>query len=142
MATLSGVAAGAAVGGVAGGLIGLGVPEFEAKSYEGKIRGGNILVAVHTDNSESAKRTKQVFESNGAHDIAVTWRRLGPEQARAHLPVLSSERGRRQCGGALRCALTNASASATRPTSSRKLVMRRTASLRSESLLAMAKARR
>jgi len=72
MATLSGAAAGAAVGGVAGGLIGLGVPEFEAKSYEGKIRGGNILVAVHADNSETEKRAKQIFESNGAHDISVT----------------------------------------------------------------------
>jgi hypothetical protein len=72
MATLSGAAAGAAVGGVAGGLIGLGVPEFEAKSYEGKIRSGNILVAVHTDNSETEKRAKQILESNGAHDISVT----------------------------------------------------------------------
>jgi hypothetical protein len=72
MATLSGVAAGAAVGGVAGGLIGLGVPEFEAKTYEGKIRSGNILIAVHTDNAETEKRTKQIFESNGAHDISTT----------------------------------------------------------------------
>ena len=72
MATLSGVATGAAVGGVAGGLIGLGIPEYEAKAYEGKIRGGNILVAVHTDDSESEKRSKQVLETNGAHDIAVT----------------------------------------------------------------------
>jgi hypothetical protein len=72
MATLSGAAAGAAVGGVAGGLIGLGVPEFEAKTYEGKVRGGNILIAVHTDNSETEKRTKQIFEANGAHDVATT----------------------------------------------------------------------
>jgi len=72
MATLSGAAAGATVGGIAGGLIGLGVPEFEAKSYEGKIRNGNILIAVHTDDSDSEKRAKQIFESNGAHDIAVT----------------------------------------------------------------------
>ena len=72
MATLSGVAAGAAVGGVAGALIGLGVPEFEAKSYEGKVRGGNLLIAVHTDNSETEKRTKQIFTTNGAHDISVT----------------------------------------------------------------------
>jgi hypothetical protein len=72
MATLSGAAAGAAVGGVAGGLIGLGVPEFEAKSYEGKIRNGNILIAVHTDNGDAEKRAKQVFEANSAHDVAVT----------------------------------------------------------------------
>jgi len=72
MATLSGAAAGAAVGGIAGGLIGMGVPEYEAKSYEGKIRSGNILIAVHTEDGETEKRTKQIFESNGAHDIAVT----------------------------------------------------------------------
>src|SRR3954453_1986072 len=53
LATMSGAAAGAAVGGIAGGLIGLGVPEFEAKAYEAKIRGGNVLIAVHTDNSET-----------------------------------------------------------------------------------------
>jgi len=72
MATLSGAAAGAAVGGIAGGLIGLGVPEYEAKAYEGKIRSGNILVAVHTDDGETEKRAKQILEANNAHDIAVT----------------------------------------------------------------------
>jgi len=72
MATLSGAAAGATVGGIAGGLIGLGLPEYEAKTYEGKIRNGNILIAAHVEDSEAEKRTKQVFESNGAHDIAVT----------------------------------------------------------------------
>src|SRR6187551_4068240 len=72
MAALSGAAAGAAVGGIAGSLIGLGIPEYEAKSYEGKIKSGNLLIAVHTDDGDAEKRTKQIFESNGAHDIAVT----------------------------------------------------------------------
>jgi hypothetical protein len=72
MATLSGAAAGAAVGGIAGGLIGLGVPEYEAKAYEGKIRNGNILIAVHTDSSDAEKRAKQIFEANNAHDVSVT----------------------------------------------------------------------
>ena len=72
MAALSGAAAGAAMGGVTGGLIGLGMPEFEAKTYEGRIRGGNILIAVHTDNSETEKRAKEIFEAQGAHDISVT----------------------------------------------------------------------
>jgi hypothetical protein len=72
LATLSGAAAGAAVGGITGGLIGLGIPEFEAKAYEAKIRGGNILIAVHTDNGDTEKRAKQIFEAQGAHDIAVT----------------------------------------------------------------------
>ena len=72
MATLSGAAAGAAVGGIAGGLIGLGLPEYEAKTYEGKIKNGNILIAIHTDGGEAEKRAKQILEANGAHDIAVT----------------------------------------------------------------------
>lgn len=84
MATLSGAAAGAAVGGIAGGLIGLGIPEFEAKAYEGKIRGGNILIAVHTDNSETEKRSKQIFESNGAHDVATTGETSVPKK-REHI---------------------------------------------------------
>ncbi|HEY3254725.1 MAG TPA: DUF3341 domain-containing protein [Polyangiaceae bacterium] len=72
MAALSGAAAGAAVGGIAGGLIGLGLPEYEAKSYEGKIKSGNLLIAVHTEDGEAEKRAKRVLEANGAHDIAVT----------------------------------------------------------------------
>src|SRR5688572_29857143 len=38
MATLSGMAAGATAGGIAGALIGLGIPELEAKRYEGKVK--------------------------------------------------------------------------------------------------------
>ena len=72
MAALSGAAAGATVGGVAGALIGLGIPELEAKAYEGKIRGGNILIAVHVENTEDEKRAKVVFEKHQAHDVVVT----------------------------------------------------------------------
>jgi hypothetical protein len=72
MAALSGAAAGAAVGGVAGALVGLGIPEIEAKTYEGKIRGGNILIAVHTEDSETEKRAKQTLEKYKAHDVVVT----------------------------------------------------------------------
>src|ERR1700759_2216127 len=53
LAALSGAAAGAAVGGLAGALVGLGIPEIEAKTYEGKIRGGNILIAVHADDDQT-----------------------------------------------------------------------------------------
>jgi hypothetical protein len=72
MATLSGAAAGAAVGGVAGALIGLGIPEIEAKKYEGKLRGGNILIAAHVDNGDEEKRAKEIFRQEGAHDISTT----------------------------------------------------------------------
>ena len=46
MAALAGAGVGAAVGGFSGALIGLGIPEYEAKQYEGKIKGGNILISV------------------------------------------------------------------------------------------------
>src|SRR5256885_7646982 len=72
MAALSGAAVGAAVGGVGGALVGLGMPEYEAKRYEGKIRAGNILISVHSDDSEQTKRAKEVFERCNADDISTT----------------------------------------------------------------------
>jgi len=72
MAALSGAAVGAAVGGVTGALVGLGIPEYEAKRYEGKIKSGNILIAVHSEDSEQTKRAKAIFEELGAQDISTT----------------------------------------------------------------------
>lgn len=69
LAALSGAAAGAAIGGVTGALIGMGIPELEAKLYEGKIKGGNILVAVHTDNSEQQAQAEEVLKSLGTKDV-------------------------------------------------------------------------
>src|SRR3954464_15555167 len=40
MATLAGVGAGGAVGGLIGALSGMGVPEYEAKRYEGRVKTG------------------------------------------------------------------------------------------------------
>src|SRR5437867_5468449 len=62
MAALSGAAAGAALGGVTGALIGMGIPEYEAKRYEGKLKEGNLLISVHTDDSNERDRAKTIFE--------------------------------------------------------------------------------
>jgi hypothetical protein len=72
MAALAGAGVGAAVGGLTGALVGLGIPELEAKQYEGKIKGGNILISVHSENSDETKRAKEIFEQSGAHDISYT----------------------------------------------------------------------
>jgi hypothetical protein len=72
MAALGGAAVGGTVGGITGGLIGLGIPEYEAKRYEGKIKDGNILLSVHTEDSDEISRAKQIFEQAGAQDIAST----------------------------------------------------------------------
>jgi len=72
IAALSGAAIGATAGGIAGGLIGLGIPEIEAKRYEGKIKKGNLLISVHTENSEDITKAKDIFTKAGAQDICVT----------------------------------------------------------------------
>lgn len=72
MAALSGAAVGATVGGIAGTLIGLGIPEIEAKQYEGKLRSGNILISVHSEDSDEVARAKEILQRRGAHDIATT----------------------------------------------------------------------
>ena len=70
MAALAGAGAGAVTGGLLGALTGLGIPEYEAKRYEGRIKEGGILLSVHCDNSEWVGRAKHILESTGAHDIA------------------------------------------------------------------------
>lgn len=72
LAALSGAAAGAAVGGIAGALIGMGIPELEAKTYEGKLRSGNVLLAVHVDTNEERKRAQDILKRAGAHDVSAT----------------------------------------------------------------------
>jgi hypothetical protein len=72
LAALSGAAVGAAVGGLTGALVGMGIPEYEAKQYEGKIKGGNILISVHTDDSDQRTLAKEIFEKAGAEDIKTT----------------------------------------------------------------------
>lgn len=70
VAALSGAAVGAAAGGLTGALIGMGIPEIEAKMYEGKVKGGNLLVAVHTENAEQQKVAERIFKSHKAEDIS------------------------------------------------------------------------
>lgn len=70
VALLAGAGAVGAAGGVVGSLIGLGIPEYEAKRFEGRVRSGGILVSVHCDNSDWVKRSKKILEETGAEDIA------------------------------------------------------------------------
>ena len=70
MAALAGAAVGATVGGITGALVGLGIPEYEAKQYEGKIKGGNVLISVHTDDADQVERVEEIYKSAGAEDIS------------------------------------------------------------------------
>lgn len=70
VAALAGIGIGGALGGFAGSLVGVGIPEYEAKRYEGRLLKGGILVAVHCETSQDADRAKEVFQASGAQDIA------------------------------------------------------------------------
>jgi hypothetical protein len=70
MAALGGAAVGTAAGGVVGALVGMGIPEFEAKRYDAKIRDGNILISVHTEDSKQRDIAKDIFKQYDADDIS------------------------------------------------------------------------
>jgi Alternative complex III, ActD subunit len=72
VAALAGAGAVGAMGGLTGALIGAGIPEYEAKRYEGRIKDGGILLSVHCDNSDWTKRAKDILEHTGAQDVAST----------------------------------------------------------------------
>jgi hypothetical protein len=71
-AALAGIGVGGTVGGFTGALIGMGIPEFEAKRYEGRVQKGGILLSVHCDTSDEIKRAKEIMKNTGAEDISST----------------------------------------------------------------------
>jgi hypothetical protein len=66
------VGAGGVIGGVAGTLIGAGIPEYEAKRDEGRIKKGGILISVHCDDSNWTHKAKTILEETGAEDVSST----------------------------------------------------------------------
>lgn len=72
MAALSGGALGATAGGLVGGLICLGIPEYEAKTFAEKLNKGNYLVAARTLDGEHLDKIKEAFKAEGMEDIATT----------------------------------------------------------------------
>ena len=68
VAALAGLGAGAAAGGVTGALIGLGVPEHEAKFYSEAIEKGGILVGVYTHDDRAAQ-ARRILEAAGAEQV-------------------------------------------------------------------------
>lgn len=70
MAALGGAALGGTVGGITGALVGLGIPEDEATRYEERLKTGNALISVHSENAVETERARQIFEESGAEDIS------------------------------------------------------------------------
>ncbi len=59
----------ATVGGIAGGLMDFDVPEVEARRFEAKIKDGQILLAVHSENPEMSDQAREIFTTNAAEAI-------------------------------------------------------------------------
>ncbi len=72
VAALAGAGAGGVLGGLTGALVGMGIPEYEAKRYEGRVKEGGILLSVHCDDSNWTKRAKETLERTGADDVSST----------------------------------------------------------------------
>jgi hypothetical protein len=70
MASLAGLGVGGAVGGFVGALVGMGIPEFEAKLYDGRVKDGGVLLAVHCESSEGISKARDVLKAVGAEDVA------------------------------------------------------------------------
>jgi hypothetical protein len=70
VAALAGIGAGGVVGGFTGALVGFGIPEYEAKRYEGIVSKGGILLSVHCDNSEWVNLAKKTLEETGGESIS------------------------------------------------------------------------
>jgi hypothetical protein len=52
--------------------MGMGIPEYEAKRYEGRVKEGGILLSVHCDSSDWTKKAKDILERTGAEDVSST----------------------------------------------------------------------
>jgi hypothetical protein len=70
MAALAGAGIGGTVGGLSGAIIGFGIPEYEAKRYEGAVKDGGTLLSVHCASHDLVKKAKEILQHAGAEDIA------------------------------------------------------------------------
>ncbi len=68
-----GVALGGSLGSpTTGVLVGMGIPEDEAKRYEDVVKGGGFLISVHSERSALTKKLKSLLAACGAKDVVST----------------------------------------------------------------------
>lgn len=67
---LAGALTGVVTGGVAGGLIDYGIPEERGEHYEQKVKEGNILVTLRTE-EEKAEEASSILKKYGAEDVEI-----------------------------------------------------------------------
>ena len=72
MATLAGIGSGGTLGGIIEALVGAGIPEYEAKRYENRLKEGGILISIRANNDDRAKHIKDILQKNGAEDVSIS----------------------------------------------------------------------
>lgn len=70
MAALSGSAIGGSLGLFVGALVGMGIPEYEAKHYQDSLNAGNFLISVHTENNDELNKATKILKSEGVDSIS------------------------------------------------------------------------
>jgi len=74
---LANAAGGAAIAGLAGALIGWGIPEDDAEYYEGEVQAGRFLLTVDTDRVDEARAILHRFSGFDRH----TWAAVRADRA-------------------------------------------------------------
>jgi hypothetical protein len=69
---LEGTAFGSIHGALAGSLIGMGVPESEARRYEGRIVSSWFLLSVNCTDSQRLSKARQILSETRAEDVLAT----------------------------------------------------------------------
>jgi len=86
MGTLAGLGLLGAIGAIIGSLVGLALPEYEAKRYEGEIINGGTLLSVQCEDSYWKDLAKDILKETNARDISssrlVSSRGYGSEERR------------------------------------------------------------
>src|SRR2546430_6044130 len=75
MSVIASAGGAAAVGTILGALVGLGIPEHEAKYYEGEFHAGRTLVTVKAEGR--AADAASILRSCGAYDMQSAGSRTG-----------------------------------------------------------------
>jgi len=68
---LAGAGIGAATGGIVGALIGLGIPEENARIYEDRIKAGDYLLMVSGNDDDIMSRTESIMGNHHVDDFKV-----------------------------------------------------------------------
>jgi hypothetical protein len=61
-----------AAAGLAGAFVGMGVPDYEAKRYEDRVKNGGVVLSVQCETSEELTCADRVLVRTGAWDISST----------------------------------------------------------------------